>query len=96
MTFGPAGIEETYDPRKCERFKTFNAVTGKTRTMFRCKYDDCDKVFDKSSNFLSHQRRHTQLKPFMCRICNNQFSQPGSLKRHTLMKHPEVEHIFTN
>ena len=82
------GLAETFDSNKCERIKTYSSQTRKSRTFFRCKFQDCNKVFNKSSNFISHQRKHTGLKPFKCDICFGSYSQPGSLKRHKLTMHP--------
>lgn len=47
-----------------------------------CKYNNCNKEFTKSWNFLDHARMHEGLKPFVCNICGKSFTQSGNMKKH--------------
>lgn len=47
-----------------------------------CKYNNCNKEFTKSWNFLDHARMHEGLKPFICDICGKSFTQSGNMKKH--------------
>lgn len=47
-----------------------------------CKYNNCDKEFNKSWNFLDHARMHEGIKPFVCDLCGKSFTQSGNMKKH--------------
>jgi len=78
------------DSKTCKRVFTRNKITKRQRTLYVCKFPGCNKVFNKSSNFIVHQRRHTGKKPFECGVCHVSFTQSGTLKRHNRVRHPQA------
>lgn len=42
----------------------------------------CDKRFSTRTNLTRHLLTHDGLKPYVCNVCGNAFTQNGSLKSH--------------
>ena len=64
-----------------------NPKSQRVNHLFKCLYDDCNKVFKKSCNLRDHFRKHTGQKPYICTLCGHYFSQIANLKRHVLVLH---------
>ncbi|CAI2383152.1 unnamed protein product [Moneuplotes crassus] len=61
---------------------------GTVVTIFVCKFQDCEKTFTRSWNFLDHARTHLGIKPYSCPHCPRSFTQKGNLKKH-MKQHSE-------
>jgi len=56
--------------------------THRYESHFVCRYQNCDKKFNKSSSLIAHYMRHKNLRPFTCDLCGRAFTQSGTLRRH--------------
>ena len=65
-----------------QTIKVYNRETKRAKLYFQCKFAGCDSIFRKSCNLRDHFRKHTATRPFLCDICNKQFTQSGNLGRH--------------
>ncbi|CAI2363603.1 unnamed protein product [Moneuplotes crassus] len=70
---------------KYERKYLFNEKTMRTNTVLICKYDECNKVCNKTWDLLDHMRKHTGEKPYQCKVCLKRFSQRGNVIKHKKM-----------
>lgn len=102
---GPHSTGETSEPDSDEEAKDDNYLlqnhpyeikyihnkkTNRKLKRMVCKYEGCDKVFEKKWNFKDHIRMHMGETPYKCRECNKSFTQRGNLVKH------ERQHTFKN
>ena len=61
---------------------------GTITVIYVCKFEECNKKFTRTWNFLDHARTHKGIKPYKCQWCVKRFTQKGNLKKH-LKQHLE-------
>lgn len=66
---GSGGSQQVYNKQK-------NPAT------FICPVEGCHKAFTRAYNLRSHQRTHTNERPFLCEICSKGFARQHDRKRH--------------
>ena len=76
-----AGLQRM-PPGSYKKVKAMAAHSVNPINLFYCLYKGCDQVFEKSTNLILHYWRHCNMRPFKCTICNQSFTQSGTLTRH--------------
>ncbi|CAI2387526.1 unnamed protein product [Moneuplotes crassus] len=67
-------------------------VSGRTITVYICKYEDCNREFTKIWNLVDHARMHEGIRPYKCSFCSKAFTQKGNLKKHSKQhQHRSIE-----
>lgn len=54
----------------------------KNPATFVCPVEGCNKAFTRAYNLRSHQRTHTNERPFLCEVCGKGFARQHDRKRH--------------
>lgn len=54
----------------------------KNPASFICPVEGCQKAFTRAYNLRSHQRTHTDERPFLCEVCGKGFARQHDRKRH--------------
>ncbi len=53
---------------------------------YKCSYSGCEKAFTKMNVLREHERLHSDVYEFSCKICGKQFKQRGCYYAHTRRK----------
>ena len=72
-------------PMMNHKFQTMykhNKNTGRVLRYFIWKYDNCNRKFNKTWNFIDHVRIHTGEKPYKWEVWGKGFTQKGNYNKH--------------
>jgi len=76
-------------PFKYEKIEQIDRKTNKVKVSYACRYDNCEKIYNKTWNLIDHVRMHEGVRPYQCPECPKAFTQKGNLKKH------EIQHLLT-
>ncbi|CAG0902312.1 unnamed protein product [Darwinula stevensoni] len=63
-------------------------IRGTRKKKYFCAV--CDYSHKKKDNMVKHSSTHNKLKRFKCALCDKNFARNDYLKRHVLMRHPDL------
>lgn len=49
---------------------------------YKCSFNGCNKSYSNKSRLIVHERTHTGIRPFQCKLCFKTFNEKGNLKTH--------------
>ena len=75
-----------FNERTLERMKKMEGLRRQGVAVHYCQ--QCNYATERKSNLLQHSATHSGERPFECGICDEKFSQKGSLTKH-LLTHQE-------
>ncbi|KFZ01197.1 hypothetical protein V501_10146 [Pseudogymnoascus sp. VKM F-4519 (FW-2642)] len=55
--------------------------------MFQCHHPECSRSYKRREHLLRHQKAHTNLRSFACKVCPSTFNRSDLLNRHTALSH---------
>lgn len=61
-------------------------MKGPDVKQFRCTHPGCEKVFNRKDYLERHAANHLFVKPFVCKLCNRQFSRRDLYDNHLMTK----------
>lgn len=77
--------KENVDPLESHPFEIKYILNKKTNRRLKrmiCKFENCNKMFEKKWNFKDHIRMHMGNTPYKCGECGKSFTQRGNLVKH--------------
>ena len=63
----------------------------RTKTVYACNFENCNRVFTRSDRLRFHQSLHTGERPYRCELCDKSYIRPEYLKRHHKTSHTPKE-----
>ncbi|KAJ1946594.1 hypothetical protein FBU59_001988 [Linderina macrospora] len=66
----------------CKSHAADRSKEPESEDLIMCPYPGCGKTFTHRYNLKSHERTHTDERPFECDTCKAKFSRNHDLKRH--------------
>lgn len=51
---------------------------------YKCTFEGCQKEFKAYGHLSDHLKRHLNIRPFVCDVCNSAFSRNNTLKTHMM------------
>ncbi len=52
---------------------------------YKCSIPGCASAFKAYGHLSDHLKRHLNIKPFICKVCNASFSRNNTLKTHMMI-----------
>ena len=62
------------------------------KTLYHCRWENCEKAYTKPSRLAEHYRSHTGERPFECTECDSKFFRKSHLDAHDKAKHADKKY----
>ena len=56
------------------------SIEHNTGSVFTCV--DCEATFEEKEELIEHMAEHPLMKPYVCKMCNKEFTRKYHLERH--------------